>query len=260
MSSQQPSTTPILKGSAVFLSASFPSPKSPTYYQSADPDEITQAIVALAKAVLAVEAGLVFGGHPTVSPLVMMVAEEYLPSSLEERRQMVREGTSPVIIYQSRAFRGSISPATRRMWWLGLGKTVWVPPFGPEKSLVGETNDPGQFPRSLRMMRRRMLTRHGIVAAVFIGGMEGIKEEASIFNGLQPGKPSYAVGAPGGAARDLASTELSRVENVDDPNKDWVRDLLVSREYPALMQRIMQDIVIRTGESNKKGKSTNANP
>jgi hypothetical protein len=243
----------MLKGSAVFLSASFPSPGSPTYYHSADPDEMTQAIVALARAVLAVQAGLVFGGHPTVSPLVMMVAEEYLPSSLEERRQMVREGTSPVVIYQSRAFRGSISPATRRMQRLGLGKTVWAPPFGPEKSLVGETNDPRQFPRSLRMLRRRMLTRHELVAAVFIGGMEGIKEEESMFKDLQPSKPCYAVGAPGGAARDLASTELSRIENVDDPNKDWARDLLVSREYPALMQRIMKDIVIKTGESAKKG-------
>ena len=98
-----------------------------------------------------------------------------------------------------------------------------------------------------------MLTRHELVAAVFVGGMEGIKEEASMFKDLQPSKPCYAVGAPGGAARDLASTELSRVENVGGTNKEWVRDLLVSREYPALMQRIMKDIVIKTGESTKKG-------
>jgi len=237
----------------VFLSASFPSERSPSYYETADPDEMTQAIVALGRAVFAAGGGIVFGGHPTVSPLIMMVAEEYLPESLKQRREMIRGGKAAVVIYQSRAFTGSISESTRRMSRMGLGSIVWTPVAKPEAPRAGQTHDPREFPKSLQTMRERMLTREDLLAAVFIGGMEGVRDEASLFREVQPGKPYYSVGAPGGASRELASEELSKAEEVGGVKAEWARDLLVSREYPALMQRITRELFVKNSGWARKG-------
>jgi hypothetical protein len=56
-------------------------------------------------------------------------------------------------------------------------------------------------------MRLAMLSREDLGAAVFIGGMEGIKEEHLIFRELHPRAKVLVVAAPGGAARDLSVVE-----------------------------------------------------
>ena len=62
----------------VFLSASFPrADRTRRYFASADPDELTQAIVAAAQTIFFAGASVVFGGHPSISPLIMMLAEEH---------------------------------------------------------------------------------------------------------------------------------------------------------------------------------------
>jgi hypothetical protein len=53
-------------------------------------------------------------------------------------------------------------------------------------------------------MRKKMLSRDDLVEAVFIGGMEGIFEEYTLFTELHPKAKILAVPAPGGAARQLA--------------------------------------------------------
>src|SRR5205823_12719237 len=92
----------LLNSCTVFLSASFPSrERSARFFESADPNEITQALVAACRAVLSASGRIVFGGHPSVTPLVMMVAEEYLPRALDERMRLREENRSRLIAYQS---------------------------------------------------------------------------------------------------------------------------------------------------------------
>jgi hypothetical protein len=54
-------------------------------------------------------------------------------------------------------------------------------------------------------MRTVMLSREDLDAAVFIGGMEGVLEEYTLFSELHPKGKIISVPATGGAARDLAA-------------------------------------------------------
>jgi hypothetical protein len=227
----------ILDGRLVFLSASFPSAeRDVAHHESADPDEITQAVVAVARATFAAGGRLTFGGHPTISPLIMMTAEDYLPASLKERRAL---GVPPVLIFQSKAFAGSVPSSTLAMARLQLGTIRWTPPAPSERARMRGRPDPANFTRSLAAMRRRMLGDPALAAAVFVGGMEGIEQEAAFFAQLQPTRPRYFLGAPGGAARRLALQRLA-----DGPPRDraWLRDLAYSDDYPALVQRIILNV------------------
>lgn len=240
----------------MFLSASFPSKfRSPLYYDSAHPDEMTQAVVAAARAIFAERGRLTFGGHPTISPLVMMIAEEYLPTDLAERRTLARRGGSQVLIYQSRAFRKGIPQSTAAMERLHLGKILWTPVSPSELHYTKTTSDPTRFGKSLEVMRRRMLSQPRLAGAIFIGGMEGIEREAEVFRALNPKRRPYFIGAPGGAAKELARRELVAHQRVRQGRKseiEWLRELLHSRNYPALMQRIVIDIERMLTPSKRK--------
>ena len=245
VSPQEPTTLPhrnLLDGKFVFLSASFPSrERAPRYYESADPDEITQAIVAACRAVLSANGRLVFGGHPTVTPLVMMVAEEYLPRSVEERLQIREQNQTLVTAYQLESFRPVLPVSTRRLDEWGLGRLCWIEPgeaerprFSPAGTLVH-----GSAQEGLHLMRERMLAETQAAAGIFIGGMEGIHDEARLFREVLPGRPLYFIGAPGGAARELAAEgPTSFTENADLTRLDLLRN----RSYPALLQRVVADI------------------
>ena len=85
-----------LRGTTVFLSASVPDRPGFERVPNA-PFVIEQAVVSLARAVFAENGKIVFGAHPSISPLVASVAAEYhLPGAPEQDRS--------VIIYQSHAF------------------------------------------------------------------------------------------------------------------------------------------------------------
>lgn len=64
-----------------------------------------------------------------------------------------------------------------------------------------------------------MLAKFPLVAAVFIGGMEGVEAELAIFQKTHPNSPVVPVASPGGAARDIAARiaggNLVDLEDVD---------------------------------------------
>lgn len=62
------------------------------------------------------------------------------------------------------------------------------------------------LPSSLRVLRQRMLTEQPLTRAVFVGGMDGIREEAESFRRLYPHGVRVFVVAPGGVASQLAYT------------------------------------------------------
>jgi len=62
----------------------------------------------------------------------------------------------------------------------------------------------GDREKSLHLMRKAMLSRKDLKAAVFIGGMAGILREYELFSEFHPDARVLPVGASGGAAKELA--------------------------------------------------------
>ncbi|MFN9753947.1 MAG: hypothetical protein ACK55L_00930 [bacterium] len=171
----------------VFLSASVP--HRPEWIAGSKPAEIEEAIIALARAVFARRGRLVFGGHPSVSPLVAAVAGEYFPA--DPHRQ-----SRPVVIFQSEFFRALLPDETWDLHRLGWANLIWTP--------VELSRGEPDRAASLLRMRRELLTRAGPWdAMVAIGGMEGVLEEAELFLELGGGAPVCAFTTTGGAAAQL---------------------------------------------------------
>lgn len=202
-----------LAGRAVFLSASIPDPDR--WEGAYDALEVTDAVVASARAVLTAGGMLVTAAHPTIAPLLMYVAAE----------RPATDGPPQVIVYQSDLFGDVLPEPTRRFGEDGISELRWTP------AAEGEAPEPGRWHRSLRVMRHRMLSETDPAAAIFVGGMEGIADEFDIFQELFPGRPVYPIGRPGGEARALAARTESRVPRLIDDDV-----------YPALFRRIVADL------------------
>lgn len=172
---------------AVFLSASVPlQDRDPRYYETADVICIREAIRAVSIVVLQ-RSLLVFGGHPAISPFVIVIAEKM------KRKEKVH-------IFQSEHFRSVVPPES-----LAFSRITWVPE-------VDNDREP-----SLLRMRQQMLSSYQFSAAVFIGGMNGVEEEYGLFNALHPSVPAYPVASTGGAAQFLwdAHTEMDQAARRD---------------------------------------------
>lgn len=157
------------EGDVIFLSASVPVRKG--WVEDAKPAEIEEAIVSIARAVFARKGRLLFGGHPSVSPLVAAVAGEYFAADSERRIR-------PIVTFQSRFYEGRLPDETTEMARMGWSAIEWTPKAdGPDLSL--------------RLMRDRMLlgrgeafARNGLRpprAMIAVGGMDGVRDEAYAF-------------------------------------------------------------------------------
>jgi hypothetical protein len=163
----------------IFLSASVPEHGRGDFYESADPFLIQFAVRELITVCLG-RRRIVWGGHPSITPMVHAVCKDF-----------GMEFAPPVLLYQSRFFEKRF-PEDNKYF---------------ETVLVDAVE--GDLPSSLVELRKTMLSRP-IETAVFIGGMEGIFQECEIFQGLHgPNADVLALGAPGGAARQLAESKLS---------------------------------------------------
>ena len=67
---------------------------------------------------------------------------------------------------------------------------------------------------SLRELRKAMLSREDLEAAVFIGGMDGVEVEYSLFHQYHPQKIVLPVVATGGAAQKLGKEYTTRQETI----------------------------------------------
>jgi len=175
---------------AVFLSASVPVIGRGNYYETADPFLIQSAVREFVTATLGRRL-LVWGGHPAITPMVWAVCED-----------LGVNYAKAVVLYQSRFFAEVFPEENRRF---GNVEYIEAVPDNRQESLLS--------------MRKSMLSREDLVAAVFIGGMEGILDEYALFTEFHPKGQILAVPAPGGAARQLAQrlgvkTEAD-LQNVD---------------------------------------------
>jgi hypothetical protein len=175
----------VLRGRSIFLSASIP--VRPGFRRvSSAAFEIEEAVISLTRAVLREEGVLVFGAHPSISPLVASVASEYIvprlrttePPEVESIGEPERTGPG-VVIYQSHAYDGHLPDKTWQMYRFGYADLVWCAAQAGEK--FDPKNHRTQCPRSLLYMRQQMFAKESPAAMIAIGGMEGVVAEAELF-------------------------------------------------------------------------------
>lgn len=118
----------------VLLSASFPSGRRGERFAPYDADAVADAVTALVAAVFAANGRIVFGGHPTITPLVLRMAADHAAQQA-------------VSVYQSEEFRDLITEPTRELERLGFG-TIVSTPRGRDLS------------ESLALMRHMMVERN----------------------------------------------------------------------------------------------------
>ena len=201
-----------LVGRHVFLSASFPSGNRGERFTPFDAAAIAEAVTAIVRAVLSSGGMLLFGGHPTITPLVLMIGTEL----------RVRQA---VDIFQSEWFRDQITTEALDLYGSDIGRIHW-------------TRKCGSRDESLLEMRRRMFEFVALKGAVFVGGMEGIVEEYEYVGSALPDVPRIPIAGPGGAAARLSI----EAENLPDSLRHRIR----SRRYPSVASLIVDAL----GESD----------
>jgi len=175
----------------IILSASVSLVGRGDYYKTSNPFLIQCAVRELVIAVIRCQK-IVWGGHPSITPMIWTICEDLNVDYSEK-----------VILYQSRYFEDRFPEDNKRFNNLIL-----------TDSIVGDQE------ASLLLMRRERLSRKNLCAAVFIGGMEGVKEEYHLFRQYHSHETVLPVAAPGGAALELAK-ELGHYDESHLPSIDF---------------------------------------
>ncbi|MGY5849542.1 SLOG domain-containing protein [Salegentibacter sp. F14] len=188
----------------IFLSASVPLPeRDPVYVETADIIAIRDAVIALTTVVLPYHR-IIWGGHPSITPLIYYVLEK-LDMNIQEH----------VKLYQSLWFKDLFPPDNNRF----------------ENVVYTEKKD--NTPLSIKLMRERMFSENEFSAAVFIGGMNGIKDEYEMFTEYHPNALLIPVASTGGATKIVYDTLLP--ENLK--NTRFEKDY----GYMSLFQKFLMD-------------------
>ena len=140
----------------VFLSASVPKVGRGNFSDDANPFLIQLAVRELATTIVR-SGNLIWGGHPSITPMIWAVCE-YLQVPYGEH----------VKLYQSRYFEEDFPEENDHF-----------------KNVVFVDRIDNSLEPSLKEMRRRMLTEEKFDAGVFIGGMEGVLVEYELFKEYQ---------------------------------------------------------------------------
>jgi hypothetical protein len=205
----------------IILSASVPSDKRDQRFSKIKNAQIQieEAIIGLSRNIFSAGGKMIFGGHPSISPLVAMVASEYsINKEIENSKRNEREEKA-INIFQSKAYEAVIPKETTSLFELGYSRIIWT------EAKNGEEFNPkiqktDQCHKSLEFMRREMMTGK-VDALVCIGGMEGVELEFAIFRELHPTKPIFILKTTGGASKILADeySNTNTVRILDD--KDY---------------------------------------
>lgn len=157
---------------------------STRYVQSAQPQRIRLAVMELTKAALMRQTQLIFGAHPAISPMVLEAARN------------VGAPPDSILIFQSAFFADRIPRSTLELSDWSAGRLFFT------------RQRPGDRPydarnESLAEMRSLMVSPPNLRGAIFVGGMEGVEEEAILFKSAHPNLPRYAIASTGSAALAL---------------------------------------------------------
>jgi len=220
----------LFRAPAVLLFASIPKLRPPDqlltpdeqhdnarFVASAAPAALRECVAQLCRFVFAHDdLTLVFGAHPAISPMVLAAAQA----------APVRERRKRVVIFQSEHFRGRLPDDTLRLANWESGTLLWT----PEVQVAGP---PIRTKRvSLTRMRELMVTVPNLAFAIAAGGMEGVIEEALLWEAHHPDLPLFAIPSTGSAAEQLYREDPARRSQGID------RDLATSRAYPKLLRAL----------------------
>lgn len=176
----------------IFLSASIPfKERHPKYFESADIIAIRDAVVALATVALP-NCRLIWGGHPSITPMIYYVMEK-LNIKVQEH----------VTLYQSRFFEKFFPEDNNKFNNLVL------------------TDDLGGINQSILHMRERIFSENKFAAGIFIGGMEGIEDEFKMFKEVHPKAILLPVASTGAAAKIVCNELLSNELQNERLTKDY---------------------------------------
>ena len=195
-----------LAGRHVFLSASFPSGKRGEEVRPFDAAGIADAVTAVVRAVLLSGGKLLFGGHPTITPLVLMIGTELRVHKA-------------VDIFQSEWFQDQIPEEAWDLMKFDVGTIHW-------------TKRCESIEKSLAEMRKQMIEFVWPAGAVFVGGMSGIWVEYELFGSMRPGVPRIPIAGPGGAA--------ARLPDVGTSVPEALKREMSSRHYPFVASLIVE--------------------
>lgn len=156
----------------IFLSASIPLPSRDTkYIETADIIAIRDAVIALTTVVLP-HHRIIWGGHPSITPLIYYVMEK-LDMNIQEH----------VKLYQS-------------LWF----KDIFPPDNNKFENIVF-TKKEDNIPASIKLLREQMFLENEFSAAVFIGGMDGIEDEYRMFKEYHPEAVLLPIASTGAATK-----------------------------------------------------------
>ncbi|RON97743.1 hypothetical protein BK672_05295 [Pseudomonas fluorescens] len=162
---------------AIFLSASVPLVNRGSYHETANPFLIQCAVRELIISVIR-QHKIIWGGHPAITPMIWSICED-----------LGVDYSETVVLYQSRFFDDRYPEENDHF-----------------KNVIFTDAKPEGLDASLLLMREKMLSRDDLVAAVFVGGMEGVEHEFELFKNFNPTAKILPIPSPGGAALDLAKS------------------------------------------------------
>jgi len=167
----------------IFLSASIPyKERDKKFYDTADFIAIRDAVRALATVVIP-KAHLVWGGHPSITPLIRFVVDKMNVDVKEH-----------VTLYQTLFFEDKF-PSDN----FSFENIELTPKYGSIKESVDN-------------MRNTMIQSKEFKVGIFIGGMEGIIDEYKQFKAVHPEALILPIASTGAAAKIIyenASAEFN---------------------------------------------------
>lgn len=189
----------------IFLSASIPyENRDRRFFNTADVIAIRDCVRALATVVIP-KAHLIWGGHPSITPLIRYVLAR-MNSNLRQH----------VTLYQSRFFEQYFPPDN----------------FDFEDVRLIEV-DKGRE-QSLSKMRESMIGENKFVAGIFIGGMEGVWDEYIMFRRYHPKALLLPIASTGAAAKEIFAESSGKRDH----------DLADNYAYMAMFRRLLSNFLI----------------
>lgn len=214
----------------IFLSASIPLPeRHPKYYETADIIAIRDAIIALVSISLD-KYRIVWGGHPSITPLVYYVMERMIVNTLQ------REDYSLILTSEEKEQVGK-KLKTRIQKHVKLYQSLYFKSIFTEDNEEFEnivfTENVGDIHSSIQLMREKMFSENEFSAAVFIGGMDGIEVEFNMFREKHPNALLLPVASTGAATKIVYDSFLA--DNLK--NERLVKDY----GYMSMFQKLLLD-------------------
>lgn len=186
----------------IFLSASIPlKERHKKYYDTADILAIRDSVRALATVIIP-SAHLIWGGHPSINPLIYDVVHK-LNSKVQDH----------VTLYLSNYFKDIFPPDINN--------------FGQIKFV--EALD--SLDKSLDLMRFKMIEENKYMAGIFIGGMDGVEDEYKIFVASHPDALVLPIASTGAAAKIIYEKHIDQFSD---------QGLLNDYAYMSLFRRLLK--------------------